>query len=540
LKTIGIVALAAIAALVLGFGARLSAPTAHAEAEGSVVIGCEFLLSAIDGNVDNALSLGADVPDACFDGIDAADVRALAGDADGDGTAGEAAENGLGDNDGTLEVSDFDDIDLDANQITDGLAAALCNAPLAATTNCDGETVAFAFVDNDNTVHFDPETGVTVVINNDGSGGEVAPGDDANAETCDGDDDLDCGTTTSDNGDGVVVATIIDGSGDPGDTIDLDILQNDDTNQVSTQSLNIVGDTQNITLDVLKNPIQTSGDAGDVDDCTDESDVSDSSQLTDLNRTFLKATVTDDDDVELTRVGVAFEVDDDDIGTFDTTESAEPASDPKNLTGVSVDAGPGLLGSFLVLCGGTDTGTVTVTATANGEDADAEVDVVGAPDALALTVSPAAIDCNGTSTATVSATVTDADGNNVTNGNNVNFSVVALGTANPINADTTAGVATSTITPLSGAIAGVTVIVTAGDAQASIRIDCNTPAAATATPGGPGATPTRGGTIGGPDTGNGGYADQDSAGFPMWTLVALALGSLALVSGGMVTRRIGK
>jgi len=40
--------------------------------------------------------------------------------------------------------------------------------------------------------------------------------------------------------------------------------------------------------------------------------------------------------------------------------------------------------------------------------------------------------------------------------------------------------------------------------------------------------------------GNGGYLGQDSAGFPMWTLVALALGSLALVGGGLLTRRSGK
>lgn len=41
--------------------------------------------------------------------------------------------------------------------------------------------------------------------------------------------------------------------------------------------------------------------------------------------------------------------------------------------------------------------------------------------------------------------------------------------------------------------------------------------------------------------GNGGYLGQDgSAGFPMWTLIALALGSVALVVGGLVTRRSGK
>jgi hypothetical protein len=81
--------------------------------------------------------------------------------------------------------------------------------------------------------------------------------------------------------------------------------------------------------------------------------------------------------------------------------------------------------------------------------------------------------------------------------------------------------------------------VTAGDAQSSIRVDCSLPIPPTAPAGG--ATPTRTGTIGGPDTGNGGYLGQDSsAGFPLWTLVALALGSVALVAGGMVTRKVSK
>jgi hypothetical protein len=137
----------------------------------------------------------------------------------------------------------------------------------------------------------------------------------------------------------------------------------------------------------------------------------------------------------------------------------------------------------------------------------------------------------------VTAKVTDSAGDNVADGVTVNFSVVALGTANPINVKTAAGSASSTITPLSGATAGVTVIVTSGEAQASIRVDCSLPIP-TPTSAGPLPTPTRPGGVIGPDTGNGGYLGQDgSAGFPAWTLVALALGSVALVAGGLVTRR---
>jgi hypothetical protein len=136
--------------------------------------------------------------------------------------------------------------------------------------------------------------------------------------------------------------------------------------------------------------------------------------------------------------------------------------------------------------------------------------------------------------------VTDSEGNNVANGVEVRFDVVALGTANPITTTTSDGTASSVITPLSAATAGVTVIVSSGDAESSTRVDCALPIPPTTGPG-PVATPTRTGTIGGPDTGNGGYLGQDgSAGFPAWTLVALALGSVALVAGGMVTRKVSK
>ena len=444
----------------------------------------------------------------------------------------------LGDEDDELEAADFDDSDLDDNQVQDG------------GPGVNDQILLFAFVDNDGVVTFDSTTGLDIVVLTD-AGAPSADGD-ANPETCDAADDLDCDGGTNGDGDGVVVAIAFDDGGtssEPGDTVGVDIFQADDTGNVQTQTINIVGDPDGITLDVLKNPIQVSEDSAAVDTCVEESDVSDSDQLSDVNRTFLKATVTDDDDTALTRIAVVYEVDDDGIATFDgegdvDDDEDDDAGDPSAMTAISVDAGAAGIGSFLVLCGGEDPGTVTVTATEtqNDNDADATVDVVGGPDALTLTASPAGIECNSVSTSTVTATVVDAEGNPVVDGTSVNFSVVALGTANPINATTTAGVATSTITPLTASVAGVTVVVTAGDAQGSILIGCNTPGAATPTPGGPAPapTPTPAGGIAGPDTGTGGYGSESSAGFPMWTLVALALGSLALVTGGLVTRRIGK
>ena len=162
---------------------------------------------------------------------------------------------------------------------------------------------------------------------------------------------------------------------------------------------------------------------------------------------------------------------------------------------------------------------------------------------MGLTAAAATIKCDGSETSTVSAKVTDSKGNNVADGVPVNFSVVALGTANPINTTTKDGIATTVVTPLSNSSAGVTVVVTAGNAtiaspiQTSIRVDCALPLATQPTAPAAAAAPTRVG-IGGPDTGNGGYLGQNGAsGFPMWTLFVLAIGSVVLVAGGAVARR---
>jgi len=682
LKNIGILAVALVAALVLGFGARLSTQTAHAQVTGSVVIGCEFLVGAIDGDTEDAVVAG-DITAAC-NGLTAADIDALAG-----GTL--AGQNGLGDDDGVLEASDFAAIDLDGNQITDTGTQV---------------TYAIAFVDNDGAVLFDAQVGLNVAVNDDGcvgtptttvstilrnttatvstiaSVGTVAPytittaavhnltagdtvtitgstttpsingtftvaavtpttlditgspvvtatgvgtitpavitttaahnlavGDtvtitasnstlpingtttvasvpsvttltltvypavtvagttgtitpsttpstscltfavaapvsDLNPETCGAAEglDLDCDAVLN-NGDGVVVATLTDGTAAAGASINVDISQGSD---ISTETIFIMGVPDSVTLAAIETVIQTNGTNALANTCVNESDVTDSGQLSDLNKTFVKATVTDSAGRELTRADVDFTTDDAAISRIDD-DAGETGADPKGQTVISVDAGDAGIGAFAVVCGGPDTGTATISAEINNdtvtllddETATVEIEVVGVAAVVALTVSPAAIDCDGTQTATVTATVTDADGNNVADGTNVNFSVVALGTANPINVDTVDGAASSTITPLSTSTAGVTVIVTSGAAQASVRVDCNIAAAGTPVGGAPTATPRTG--IGVSDTGTGGYLGQDnSAGFPLWTLVALALGSMALVAGGMVTRRAGK
>lgn len=511
----GIGAIALVVAVLFGFSARVGTQTAHAEVDGTVAIGCEFLARYIDGDPDDPTDPPGpgDYTNAC-NGIDSTDVANL-GDA-------------LGDEDGTLEASDFEDIDLDGNQLQE-----------------DGSNsiYVFAFVDNDGTVTFDAGSGLTVVVNPDDDA--VPNVDDLNAETCGATEglDLDCDTDVNDDGDGVVVATIDVGTADAGDDVDVDVAQADDPSTESTQTISVVGAPDEISVEALKSVVEATGSTSDFDDCLEDSDVGDgTSTITNVNMTILKATVVDNDGVELTRVAVDWDVDDTDVADWDG-DGGEDADEPKADTVITVDTGDlAGVGAFLAVCGGTDTGTATFTAheDESNEEDSVEVTVVGAPAAVALTASPAAIACDGTQTSSVTAKVTDSEGNNVANGSGVEFSVVALGTANPITASTTDGSASSTITPLSGATAGVVVVVTAGDAQASIRIDCSLPIP-TATSTGPQPTPTRPGGIVGPDTGNGGYLGQDgSAGFPMWTLVALALGSVALVAGGMVTRKVSK
>lgn len=483
MKNLGILAIAAITALVLGV-ASFGTKGAQAEVDDTRAVWCGFLVDALGGEACNGLS--------------ATDIANL--------------DDELGDGDGQLEPSELDDVDLDANQITDAGPGVL------------DEIYIIAFVDDDEEVTFDAETGVTVTVLVDTDGSD-SPNTDANAEVCTAEDDADCDSDDIDDGDGVVVARINDGTADAGDDVSVEIFQADDTNQRSEEVLTVVGLPDDVAASAVldKDTVQT-----DTGDCGDDADVTDAGQIGDVDKTFVQAVVTDNDGTELTRITIAFSSSDDDV--------AFVADD----TAVTVDAGDVGIAAFAVICGGDETGTATIEAdeAIDDEQSTVEITVVGEPAAVALTASPAAINCDGVTSSTVTATVTDSEGNNVANGTGVNFSVVALGVADPINTSTAGGVATSEITPLAGGIAGVTVIVTSGDAQASIRVDCN-PSAATPTV--PGATPTPPGGVTPPDTGNGGYLGQDSsAGFPMWTLLALALGAVALVGGGVVTRRITK
>lgn len=500
MKSLLTVALAAVAALVLGVGAFQSTPSANADTTGLVLVGCELLAGGIDGDLTDATVAGDYA--LCTTALTPADLVLLDG--------------AYGDDDGELEADDLADRDpLDANQIREGCTAAGPQCTL----------LAFVFVDDEKQVDLDLPAGLESV-----QSGTLDFVCDTEAE------EADCSDVTPNDGDGAVVFHIFNDTADSGDEPTVRVLQE---GVEQTADVTITGDAQEVNLVLVEDTVQVSGSSlGDVTTCQTTNDVTDADSITQANTTVLAATVLDLDDVAMARVTVALTTDDSDVARVAT---GSVANEITGDTGQTVDSGDTGIAQFAVVCGGRETGTTDVTAEIGAvTDRDtAELTVVGEPAEVVLAASPASIACDGTASSTVTATVTDSDGNNVADGVEVSFDVVALGTADPINVDTADGTASSTITPLSNASAGVTVLVTAGDVERSIRVDCSLPIPPQpTTPTGPVPTPTRTGIVG-PDTGNGGYADQD-AGFPMWTLIALAIGSVALVAGGVVTRKVTK
>jgi hypothetical protein len=479
-----IVGAIALAIGAIGFG-TLGAPTASAGVTGVVAVSPTLLYDCIDGVPGDTVT-GADVLEAT-DGIDPTDVGNLA--------------DCLGDKDGTLEASDFSAIDdLDDNQVeSDG------DKPLA----------LFVFVDDDDDVTVDVPTKLGTSDNDTNGVGAIAAGD----YVCSAGDDLDCGGGGGDDG---VVTTYIGAVGSPAlGSATVNVFQADDNVSVSV-TINIVGNPDEIAINEVKHTASVEVSSGSCDDA-DYKDGLDNDK--DGDKIFMWATVTDSAGNELTMISVSWEVDDEDIAII---------ADDSSVTLAST-----VTGAFAVLCGQDDTGEVDVTASFSDVEEESDTvtkTIVGLPANVSLSASPAAIDCNGVNSATVTATVTDADGNNVVDGTEVRFDVVALGTASPIRATTKDGQASSTITPLSGNAAGVTVVVSAGDAEASVRVDC-----ILATPTAPPASPTPGGPIRPPVTGNGGYLSQDAAGGISWiALAGLALGALALTLGGAAVRKVSR
>lgn len=216
---------------------------------------------------------------------------------------------------------------------------------------------------------------------------------------------------------------------------------------------------------------------------------------------------------------------------------AQPVTPTLNLGGFGYGA-PNILCAPASATAGSVTVTARMTRIAEGAvpvDPDADVgspasalgfaditfDVHAIPAKLTLTAAPASIPCDGTATSSVSATLADANGIPAISGTAVHFDVQVLGTANPIDTTTNdKGVASSTITPLSSDARGVpaTVSVTVGgvvqpNLTQSILVQCSG-GVAPAAGGGGGPAPSGGagggaapsGAITGPNTGSGGIA----------------------------------
>jgi hypothetical protein len=434
-----------------------------------------------------------------------------------------------------LEPSDFDSFDgYDANQLGESCttAALLC-------TN-----LIFAFVDDEAPVSIDNSAGPVTLQ----SGTEDF--------TCDTNgtitvvalgEDPDCSTSTSDDNDGVVVFHVINGNSERGDEEQAIVRQEDVEQSVD---VNVVGSPNDVVLTLVETTIQTNGSVSRADTCADNTDVTDA--IDPPSATLAYAVVYDEDDRELAMIPTVITVqppgDDPDIAVLG---GGNPIEDIAGNTTLSID--PGIEGApiahFRVVCGGSGSGVTDIRAQIDDGDADFDADddtstveltVVGAPASINLAAVPATIKCDGTETSTVTVVARDADGNIVSDGVPVNFSVVALGTANPINTTIQGGNATTVVTPLSNSSAGVTVIVTAGDSsvddvvQSSIRVDCALPLDTQPT-----SAPPGGGPIAPPDTGTGGYMDQDS-GMSGWILALVAAAGTIVFAGGLVARRAGK
>ena len=207
-KTFGLVALAAVAALILGFGSHLgsSTPKASADTTDVVVIGCELIAGAVDGDTTNALT-NNDVAAACGGTATALDENGLTNPLAGErltlpaiavkntltpfgfqacgqpatvtvgtGTCASIAAlaKAIGDEDGKLEASDFRgelDENWDDNQMSTDCSFAnvgtsgFGNSVLGLGVGFACTLDVFVFVNDNAPVTFDAPSGLTWIEN---------------------------------------------------------------------------------------------------------------------------------------------------------------------------------------------------------------------------------------------------------------------------------------------------------------------------------------------------------------------------------------
>lgn len=450
-------------------------------------------------------------------------------------------ESIIGNGDGVLEPSDFASVDLDGNQVHQADDDGTGSSPY------DGNLMILAFVPTKAPVRFRTNLGLIIPpgLNSPTQNLTTNPADtagqvyvcDSQAGTASGPfvEDADCsGAATST--DGVVVARLRSLWGaSRADIGPGTVTVNQGTSDVGTIAFRVVGEPRNLSFITLEDTIQDG--AGGEGDCP----------LPGSASGFLGANGTAERSIVL---AVAKDIE----GNAVTGAVINWSTDDPKKANMAAPLTPTLdLGSFgfgapNIICGNTAAGTVTVKASidthlttlityfdpgASLASASTKFTVVGVPASITLTADPASLPCDGTATTTVSAAILDADGTPAVAGTKVHFDVQVLGTASPIDTTTNdKGVATSTITPLSGDISGVPVTVSSGDVISSILVGCTT--AAPPTPpapsgtAGPGGAPSGapGGVIAGPNTGSG----PGGGGAGGWTYL-LALSGLGLLAG---------
>jgi hypothetical protein len=453
----------------------------------------------------------------------------------------------------------------------------------------DGALILVAFVEDDNRVQFQTESGAFKVDDGDfrnnficdQAPGTVPGGNMFGDEDCDGD---------GIRGDGIVFAHFYGNGEERGPGV-IEVFDATNGEVIGDQPYEIVGEPEDVTA----GPFETVLAAGlHPADCllpTGASGFLDAFGT--AEKTIIFGNVVDDDEKQITGAWITWSIEDPDIlavasptsptldlGTFGVAApnilcGLEPGTTTLTLT---LDSGANLSGSILFLDPGAERETVEV-----------EITVLPVADSATTTVTPASIACNGVNTAEVAVNVANVDGDPVVDGSVVEFDVVALGTTAPTTATTTDGIARTVVTPLSSDLAGVTVVATVYrgptsfptpydedgrdndndddvDEDGELNIDGdefdtgnripNTDFFQVSTivgctggtvpppppPGGGGGTGTgggggSGGVITGPDTGSGGAA-AGTGSLPIWSAVALFVGAMALVGARLAVRRV--
>ncbi|MGA2285804.1 MAG: Ig-like domain-containing protein [Dehalococcoidia bacterium] len=440
----------ALALILLGTSVR--PPAAHAQITKLMLITANNCLS-LPGNVDWNGSGDIDQGDGSF-GFDVCSESGLEQDI---GTLARV----LGGDENHPVPSDFTKVDLAAGQIHE--------APTSEPPPPDAQMYVLAFVTNDDPVEFYTSTGVFFDNGKSQLKCGSRPTDEIDERAC----SQGAITVGPDN---LVVAKWVPNGAKRGPGT-ITVRQDSDE---QTIDYTVVGQPDHISLKAFDTAIQANAPVCEL--FSDTPTFLES--VTEPETSPLVATVTDSDGTVITGGQVEWSVSD--CLNDSCTESINNQGRASRASLVIPDPlrfafTPSLnlqalgLGAPEVVCGGTDTGNVKITATltdgsdvfpsqltldpdANkGRSASIILPVQSEPSGMTLSADPATLVCDGTSSSTVSANLTDDASKPVVNGNLVHYSVKALGSVNPVDARSTSGAATTSLTPLSGAINGVVV-----------------------------------------------------------------------------------